>query len=101
MVSVQSAFVGGKNVGLEKAGGQGCSREGEYCRLVEPHLAVVPMKMRKPTLNGVGLGPKFLVSYRPIIARASARVCIYSIRSVQPRPPCLKIFTKGCPLRVQ
>ncbi|MGB8466722.1 MAG: hypothetical protein WCE49_17380, partial [Terrimicrobiaceae bacterium] len=27
-------------------------------------------------LHRVRLGPKFLVSYRPIIARASARVCI-------------------------
>ena len=68
MVSVQSAVVGGNDVGFEEAGGQGCSGEGEHYRLVEPHLAVVPMKMRKPALNGVRLGPKFLVSYRPIKA---------------------------------
>ena len=78
MVSVQSAVVGSNDVGLEKAGCQGCSGEGKHCRLVEPNLAVVPMQSRKPALNGVRLGPKFLVSYRPIIARASARVCICS-----------------------
>ena len=62
MVSVQSAFVGGNDLGFEEAGGQGCNGEGEHYRLVEPHLAVVPMKMRKPALNGVRLGPKVLVS---------------------------------------
>ena len=46
MILVQSAFVGGKDVGFQKAGGQGCSGEGKRYRLVEPDLAVVPMKTR-------------------------------------------------------
>jgi hypothetical protein len=62
MVSVQSAVVGGNDVGLEKAGCQGFSGEGEHYRLLEPNLAVVPMKTRKPALNRMRLGPKFLVS---------------------------------------
>jgi hypothetical protein len=62
MVSVQSAVVGGNDVGLEKGGCQGCSGEGKHYCLVEPNLAVVPMKTRKPALNGVRLGPNFLVS---------------------------------------
>ena len=62
MISVQSAVVGGNDVGFEKAGGQGCSGEGKHHRLVKPNLAVVPMKTLKPALNRVRLGPKFLVS---------------------------------------
>ena len=62
MISVQSMVVGGNDVGLEKAGGQGGGGEGICHCLVKPNLAVVPMKMRKPALNGVRLGPKVLVS---------------------------------------
>jgi hypothetical protein len=62
MVSVESTVVGGNDVGLEKAGCQGCGGEGKHHGLVEPNLAVVPMPTRKPALNGVRLGPKFLVS---------------------------------------
>jgi hypothetical protein len=61
MVSVQSAVVGGNDVGLEKAGGQGGGEGICHC-LVKPNLAVVPMKTRKPVLNGVRLRPKVLVS---------------------------------------
>jgi hypothetical protein len=78
MIVVQSTVIDGNDVGFEKARRQSGSSEGKPHRLVESDLAVVPMQTDKPTLNRVRLGPEFLVSYGPIIARASARVCIYS-----------------------
>jgi hypothetical protein len=62
MILVQSAIVSGNDVGFEEAGCEGCRGEGKRHRLVEPDLAVVPMKTRQPTLHGVRLGSDFLAS---------------------------------------
>ena len=44
----------------------------------------------------------FLASLRSLLnLKDDLQICFHKNCKVQPRPPCLKIFTKGCPLRVQ
>jgi hypothetical protein len=50
------------DVVFEEVGYQGSCGDGKYHRLIETDFAVIQMKTRQTSLNGVRLGTKFLVS---------------------------------------